>query len=355
MRYTVIISLVFCSFLVSPGLAQWEPDAAQHDLLDRIEMQVALGWDPGERFREWQELEPEVGEAAKQEPAIALLAAIMRIGTGGEAAADVAIRATQCAQVDAVEPCDLDPRDLLSSLGILSATSRPSEADLYRLGAQIERLQAAGVGLSGLLGNDAPPALLSLIEQAAKAFNAGRSGAGFLEGREADRERFIASILSISGNAIGPSASGVVGVAFTDALEWNGQLWDATSDGVDLVADGIGRGELDMNAYRAVADRIETLATQGPWGAGTAADMFKKLVTQLPVLGKIIGALWPVSEPEACQAINCDCDNNGWGILAGPMAEECRAVEAALRDECLLSATVTGTCHPTASGPDAFP
>ncbi len=58
---------------------------------------------------------------------------------------------------------------------------------------------------------------------------------------------------------------------------------------------------------------------------------------------------------EICGAINCDCDNLDFGILTGPYRDECRGAEAALIRECTATGRISGTCHPTASGPNPYP
>lgn len=58
---------------------------------------------------------------------------------------------------------------------------------------------------------------------------------------------------------------------------------------------------------------------------------------------------------ELCGTINCDCDNLDFGILTGPYRDECRAAEAALIQQCTATGQISGTCHPTASGPNPFP
>lgn len=61
------------------------------------------------------------------------------------------------------------------------------------------------------------------------------------------------------------------------------------------------------------------------------------------------------STEEICGAINCDCDNLDFGILTGPYRDECRAAEAQLKQQCAATGTISGTCHPTASGPNPYP
>jgi hypothetical protein len=136
-------------------------------------------------------------------------------------------------------------------------------------------------------------------------------------------------------------------------LDWNGEMLEASTEGIDLVADAIERGELDQEAYARVAERIEQLAGQGPWDGDTAKEFLKKWAENLPGVGKFIKAVWPADLPEQCQAINCDCDNLDWGILTSAYQEECRNAEAGIIRQCRIDKT-QGACHPTASGPGAY-
>lgn len=62
-------------------------------------------------------------------------------------------------------------------------------------------------------------------------------------------------------------------------------------------------------------------------------------------------SLWPGD----CQEIDCDCDNVEFGLLTPEFREECRATERALIEQCFALGRIEGTCHATASGPQATP
>lgn len=56
-----------------------------------------------------------------------------------------------------------------------------------------------------------------------------------------------------------------------------------------------------------------------------------------------------------CTRIDCDCAGVDAGLLTGPFRKECRQAEGALKRACSERGKLSGRCHPTASGPRAWP
>jgi hypothetical protein len=56
-----------------------------------------------------------------------------------------------------------------------------------------------------------------------------------------------------------------------------------------------------------------------------------------------------------CSRIDCDCDGVDAGLLTGPFRKECRQAESSLKRACSERGKLPGRCHPTASGPKAWP
>lgn len=56
-----------------------------------------------------------------------------------------------------------------------------------------------------------------------------------------------------------------------------------------------------------------------------------------------------------CGRIDCDCNNVESGITTREYRETCRARESELRIHCEITGELLGSCHPAASGPDAWP
>jgi len=64
----------------------------------------------------------------------------------------------------------------------------------------------------------------------------------------------------------------------------------------------------------------------------------------------------PVPCPSKCGRINCDCNNIDAGIITNDYRRICRDVEAELKLQCEINKEeIEGTCHDTASGPNAWP
>jgi len=61
--------------------------------------------------------------------------------------------------------------------------------------------------------------------------------------------------------------------------------------------------------------------------------------------------------PADCGKIDCDCENAGLGawFIDREYIRTCRATERGLIESCRLNGRIDGGCHPTASGPAAWP
>ena len=154
----------------------------------------------------------------------------------------------------------------------------------------------------------------------------------------------------------GPAISGPAFVVFRDSLAWNNEMYGESSKALDLVADAIETGQFDHEAYNKIRDRLEDLS-KGPWRGDTAKDFFKKLCKSIPIAGAWCDDAFKLAEELIsgvdCDAVTCDCENVGGGLMRGPLIVQCKIQEQELISQCQATKKVTGSCQGDAKGPAA--
>lgn len=343
---------VFLVVLSGQAAAQprLEPDSVL--LLDGLEL--ALSHDDAlDRYLAYTENQDTLARVAAGDPLLPMLLPILQLEVGGDLVAAFQKRAAGTLALDRPEALEWSAQEFLAGAYYNSRSSEPTRKDLYNLGKSLDRLNAAGMSYAQIRGA-VSPLIVDLMDKALKLYKAGLSAEELVSSDAPERGRIVRDFIGLIPPGLSPALSGPGGVALSDALQWNGQMWDATSEGIDLVADAIATGRLDMGRHAAVAARIEALVTKGPWGGDTATTFFKQWATALPGLGKFLKAVWPEPVPEQCKAINCDCDNVTMELF-GEYRKACLAEQEMLLSKCIQSKVVSGACHITASGPDAFP
>jgi hypothetical protein len=350
--FVVTLAALFMVFQ-QPAAAQDDLKPSSQLLLDELGDELAEKSDAYDRYRAYWDRDVTLADIAADDPLLAMLAPILRLEVGAGVAEEFGVNAIETLAYDEPENLEWAIDDLLASAYYNSSASPPTRKDLYKLGGALDRLNAAGMSVSQIR-DAAPPLIGELLDKAIKLYKAGLSADELANADEPERDRIIRDFLSLAPTSLNPQLGGPAGAAFADALDWNGRMWDATTDGLDLVADAIETGHVDMERHAAIAARIEALAAKGPWDGDTATTFFKQWATGLPGIGKFLKAVWPEPLPELCKPINCDCDHVMMELF-GEFRKACLATEAELISRCAEKKAISGSCHPTAQGPDAFP
>jgi hypothetical protein len=363
MRAKGMVIAAFLSMLVpfSAGVAFAQDDVPADALaiLDRVGGQLEAAA-PEERAALYEALRPELEALADDVPAINLyiyIADTQFTGTDAVAHLEAGVETIAGASGSLTnEQAEAAAGAFIEAAADAAATGADSSEQLYDLGKAVERLANAGLFTAGYQGEEAPT--MDLLEQAAKIIKAAVSADRLAEEGVEHFDEAYSDAMDLIPTEFNPALGGPAGIVFRDQLQWTGEMAEAATDGIDLVADAIESGAVDEERLAAITGRIEELAREGPWGSDTAADFAKKFIEEIPVLGKLFKAVWPEApeeEEDVCAPINCDCDNLEFGILTGAYQDECRGVERQLLDLCRAAGRIEGTCHPTASGPNPNP
>ncbi len=353
LRLIGVLGICLLSLLPVPSAAQPSDEAQQ--LLDEMGEAFASQERPFDRYMlYYTQYHDRLTALAEDDPEVGLLQRLVRWEVSSGASATFHQYAMESFGTGEPEQLAEALSYFMDAAEMNAEATPPTREDLYKLGEIAERYTAAGMTPGQLAGDK--PGFLGLLEKAIKAYKAILSGEELAEADYPQRDRIVRDWLDLVSRDLSPILAGPAGAAFADAVAWNGRMWDSTTEGLDLVADAIENGELDMEAYQQVAARIERLAAAGPWDSDTAHQFLKKWAEDLPYVGKLLKAVWPEPVPEECKPINCDCEALvDWGLLAGEYIKECRGVEEGLKAECSARREIVGVCHPTASGPNAFP
>lgn len=322
-------------------------------LFDALADQAPGPDDPFGRYAWYVDMEPLLEQEAAADSSLEALLAILRSDVMSDMAAAYSRRGMESLLVDEPERFSWAVRDFVGAAYFNQQAGLATRKDMYQLGEALDRLNSGGMSLAelrqGMLAE-----LLETVDTAIKLYKAEQSLEDLAKSDAPERARFVNDMLDLVPASLHPFISGPMGVAFAQALDWQGEMSDTISQAVNLVGDAQTTGQLDMARYRVIEARIKALAGQGPWDGAAAVELFKKWVEGLPVMGKFIKAVWPVPVPPQCRPINCDCDNLPMELF-GEFRRSCLIEEEKLMVQCRATGVVAGICHPTASGPDAFP
>lgn len=179
---------------------------------------------------------------------------------------------------------------MVEGTAMLAGSGPENPSGLYALGKAVERMAAAGIGITDIAGGNAGAA--RALEQAGKAVAAGASAAELAATGEADAKRFVDDMLNIIPTGASPALSGGAGKFFRDVVDWTKRMWDGSTLGLDVVTRAIETGKVDMAAYEKVSTDLQDLAETGPWGEPTGVDFVKRTAEEIPIVGKLFKALW---------------------------------------------------------------
>ena len=216
----------------------------------------------------------------------------------------------------------------------------PSVADTI---SEASGMEGIGSTITDTLGNLAKFAKLA------------RSNPDVANMDEAAAKEFVDTVTSIMTMGGGITISAPVIVVVRDTLVWNQQMFGESAKALNLVADAIETGHLDQEAYGKINDHLNDLS-RGPWGSDTAKDILKSICESMPFVGKWCGDAFKLAEQlfgDDCDAISCDCENVGGGLMRGPLIVSCRLQEETVKAQCKATPSVVGYCDPGAMGPDA--
>lgn len=166
---------------------------------------------------------------------------------------------------------------------------------LYETAKRMDRLNKAGLGIEEYFKHrygDADPEALKFIDKALKWARAGDTVQQMRKTGEVNVERFVDDTLALIPTNQAGALQGPAGVFFRDTLKWDQKMWSAGTEGLDLVAEAMETGSLDGDRLTELSSRLDQLGKEGPWATGTGTDFLKKMVGGVPVVGKILSALW---------------------------------------------------------------
>ena len=173
------------------------------------------------------------------------------------------------------------------------ARSGPDDPEGLRdLAKAVERLAAAGIGISEIVGQNPDDYDLKTIEKLAKLGKVGADLGTLATTGTVNAGKFTDDVLSALPPELAPALASPAGKFFRDLMDWDQQMWSTSTDGLDLVSKAIETGKLDTAAYDKIAQRLKALASRGPWTTQSGIDFVKKLAETLPVGGKLLKALW---------------------------------------------------------------
>jgi hypothetical protein len=358
-RFVISLTVAF-GLLIAATAAFAQADLTQQsrDLIARLAAAVAA--DPqGDHAALYLEMFDELDAAAQNDPSLPLVAAIADSHFRSENAVYFALLATAVLKNDGLAGSSDAVTSFLGTATNSAYFADPTTSQLAELGGALSRLKVAGFDQS--VFSSADPVIGQLVEAARAAYEAanagGKNGKNDPNVRRAGLEAFVALVPA----TLSPALAGPAGTAFVEYADWNGRMWDAATAGVDIVTDALNRGEVDQARLAEVTSEIETLAGQGPWGGNTGRELLRDVAENIPGAAELFDAVWPKEEEKTaddyediCKPINCDCENLTFDI-GGVFHQDCLAWETEIRNECRATGSYSNGCHPTASGPAAFP
>ncbi len=178
---------------------------------------------------------------------------------------------------------------------------------------------------------------------------------------EGDTERvddFVSGVLNTIPPSLAPAFHTPMGAMLADQLQWQQEMAEAATDGVETVADAIRTGAIDQERLNQVTERLEELS-RGPWGSETARDYLRQWCGHLPIGADAcedVADYWEQWEnQDRCEAaISCDCENTTYAFRDISI-QQCKGYESQIIEACLEEGAIRGWCDPITSGPAAFP
>ena len=139
-----------------------------------------------------------------------------------------------------------------------------------------------------------------------------------------------------------------------DNVVWTREMFQASTEGMNIVADAIRTGHFDHERYAAVVATIQSLA-KGPWDAGTAKRYLKELCKEITLLDGWCNDLFDAGDAlltaQDCEALTCDCGNLGGGMIAVLKKESCLIAQSNMQMACKADPANIQICDPGAKGP----
>jgi hypothetical protein len=86
--------------------------------------------------------------------------------------------------------------------------------------------------------------------------------------------------------------SGVSGVFFRDLLLWTDSLWDNANEQLQLISEAIETGKFNAKRSQKLNQEFHRTARDGPWSASSGKDATKQWAEGIPIIGKLLSALW---------------------------------------------------------------
>jgi hypothetical protein len=187
--------------------------------------------------------------------------------------------------------------ELLSAAEYSDKGSLADPAAQLVLNRMVERMVNLGLAKQDLSGNSSE--VLEYLEILQKLHKAGYSAAQLAEMKENQTKQFVESVVDLFPEMTNPVLNGPVAIVFSDQLHWTQDLYRDSTNALELVANAIETGKFDSAAYQRIADHIQVLSLQGPWGKKTALGALKKWSEQIPFLGKLVKVF--IEDPETAK------------------------------------------------------
>ena len=113
--------------------------------------------------------------------------------------------------------------------------------------------------------------------------------------------------------------------AFIQVQEYNAEMFDASTEGLNIVTDAMETGRVDTERLAAVTERLNDMR-RGPWGGDTARSFASRWCGHLPALGGLCESLydeiasWFEDEEEE------ECFAESGGLLGGLERVTCEMI-----------------------------
>lgn len=250
---------------------------------------------------------------------------------------------------------------LLRSLAMLHHILPKIPSQYHKTALTLNTLKKSGFDWDRYFGEQfvtTNPHMQSLIDDLVNHIQVPATEAELEKKDKENIQQFVDNIVSFIPARYASTLTGPTRQHFMIIINYDRKLWRESKQGIDLVVDAMQNGQVDTQRLAQITNNLNNLAKQSPWDLQSTQDYLRKLGSTIPGLDKVINALFSDKmkmKKTGCAAINCDCDNLKVDIIDRPYRKVCRSTEAKLRKQCEITGKVTGRCHPTASGPNAWP